>query len=310
MLKVENLNLELDGKSILSNVQFNVEKGEILTIIGTSGSGKTSILKSIVGIHRTSNALIELDGERLDTLPIEKRNTTLVFQEFTLFPHMTVEENMNVATFDSTLHKVVLEKLGVNKHYKKYPHQLSGGEQQRVAIARAIAYRPKLLLLDEPFSNTDAITTETLRPILTDLIKQFGITTIMVTHDIQDVWSMADKVMVVDNGKIVGHDTPEKLYDYPPSLFVAKKMGKVIEHNGFFYRPDQVHIYIDYENYDNYEKSAKIVEKIPFGMYNKIKIEFNDTELILCDNTRSLYVGQTVGIGFNKILEIGDQNND
>jgi len=300
MLKVQNLSLSFDGKSILNNINFNVEEGDILAIIGVSGSGKTSILKSIAGIHRIPTASIELNGKNITEQPIEKRNTVLVFQDFVLFPHMTVEENMDIASKDKNLHKIVLEKLNVFEHYKKYPNELSGGEQQRVSLSRAIVYKPMLLLLDEPFSNIDALTTKTVRQVVLELLKQFNITTVMVTHDVDDVWTMSDKVLVLEKGIIDGFGIVSDLYENPPTLFTAEKLGDVFEYRNDYYRPEDAIITTDVTKY----KFHGIIENIhKFGMYNKLIIDDGQEHINLVDFDKKLKIDDTISFEFKHKLK-------
>jgi ABC-type Fe3+/spermidine/putrescine transport system ATPase subunit len=304
VLRVENLNLELGGYSILNDISFNVENGEILAIIGSSGSGKSSILKSIAGIYKTPDAVVTLNGESIGQLPIESRHTTLVFQDFVLFPHMTIRENMLIACSKQSQNELILRKLFVNEHCDKFPNQLSGGEQQRVALARAIAYKPQLLLLDEPFSNVDALTTDIIRKPTKDLIKKYGLTTIMVTHDVVDVWEMADKVLVIDSGEVVGYGIPQELYDKPSNVFVAEKLGRVIEFDGHFYRPENIYVS---PNPNDFKIMGILSKVLPYGMYNIVTVKTNNQEVDLMDFTKTLVVGQKVSLQLKK--EIG-VNND
>lgn len=300
MLQVKNLDLELNGNSILHQIQFDVEFGEIVSIIGPSGCGKTSILKAIAGIHKTPDASIILDDKDISKLPIEARDTTLVFQDFVLFPHMTVAENMSVANPDVKLHKSLFRALGICGHYEKYPHQLSGGEQQRIALARAIAYKPRLLLLDEPFSNVDAITTKSIRETVKKLLKRYKITTIMVTHDIEDVWTIADKVMVIDSGENVGFGTPGELYDNPQNLFVAQKMGRVVEVNNNLYRPENIQLKLaTNESTHKY----KLIKVQAFGLYNIVKVSIEKNTIELVDFNKEFESGQWVELEFGKPIK-------
>jgi|SaaInlStandDraft_4_1057021.scaffolds.fasta_scaffold66539_2 ABC-type Fe3+/spermidine/putrescine transport system ATPase subunit len=236
MLKVNNLNLVLDNKEILKDVSFEMNPGEILSIIGPSGCGKSSILKSIVGIHKSVTGIVELDHIDITHTPINKRNVTLVFQEYALFPHMTIRENMEVATTDDRLVTNILKEFHLLKHYDKYPYQMSGGEQQRAALARAIAYKPKLLLLDEPFSNVDAITTKTMRYVVYNLLKTYEISTLMVTHDLEDVYRMSERCIVVEDGAISQTGSLEDLRLYPGSSFTSQLFMDIVEYNDGFYK--------------------------------------------------------------------------
>jgi iron(III) transport system ATP-binding protein len=240
MLEIKNISLELNEQLILDDVSFKVEAGEILSIIGPSGCGKSSILKTIAGIYRDVFGVISLIGNNITKKPINERDISLVFQNYSLFPHMTVYENMLVGSTDIDKNAHILTEMGIEHLIDKYPFQMSGGEQQRVAVARALAYGPKILLLDEPFSNVDAITTQSLRETVLRLIKDYGITTVMVTHDLNDVFVMSEKCVVMENGKVVQFDTLKNIYEKPKSEFVrslfaapvdyrSKKLGKNVK---------------------------------------------------------------------------------
>lgn len=238
MLKVKNISLEIDATLILDDVSFDVEAGEILSIIGPSGCGKSSILKTIAGIYRDVSGNIVLMDKNITTVPINERDISLVFQNYSLFPHMDVFENMFVGSQDVEKNLHILKEMEIDHLESKYPFQMSGGEQQRVALARALARSPKVLLLDEPFSNVDAITTQSLRTKVLKLIKEYGITTIMVTHDLNDVFVMSNRCVVMEKGSVVQFDTLKNIYNNPNNEFVenlfadpvdyrSKKLGKM-----------------------------------------------------------------------------------
>lgn len=238
MLKVKNISLEIDATLILDDVSFDVEAGEILSIIGPSGCGKSSILKTIAGIYRDVSGNIVLMDKNITTVPINERDISLVFQNYSLFPHMDVFENMLVGSQDTEKNLHILKEMEIDHLESKYPFQMSGGEQQRVALARALARSPKVLLLDEPFSNVDAITTQSLRTKVLKLIKEYGITTIMVTHDLNDVFVMSNRCVVMEKGSVVQFDTLKNIYNNPNNEFVenlfadpvdyrSKKLGKM-----------------------------------------------------------------------------------
>lgn len=220
MLKVKNISLEIEGTLILDDVSFDVEAGEILSIIGPSGCGKTSILKTIAGIYREVSGSIVLMHKNITNAPINERDISLVFQNYSLFPHMDVFENMYVGSQDVEKNLHILREMEIDHLEKKYPFQMSGGEQQRVALARALARSPKVLLLDEPFSNVDAITTVSLRTKTLKLINEYGITTIMVTHDLNDVFVMSENCVIMEKGVVTQFDTLKNIYDNPSTDFI------------------------------------------------------------------------------------------
>jgi len=194
----------------LTNISFNMKKGEIFSILGDSGGGKSTILRLIAGLEEPSSGSIVIDkriifDDNTFILP-EKRGIGMVFQDYALFPHMTVSENIKFGltnlnkTKKEERAKEMLELVNLQELSKRYPHELSGGQQQRVAIARALAPKPSVLLLDEPFSNLDTNLKRKIREELKAIINKTGITSIFVTHDREDVKSIADKVVVLKEG--------------------------------------------------------------------------------------------------------------
>jgi ABC-type Fe3+/spermidine/putrescine transport system ATPase subunit len=301
MFDVKNLNLIIDDVDILHNINFDIHNGEILSIIGPSGCGKSSILKSIAGIYKHTTGALILDGENIADKPINLRNVNLVFQDFPLFPHMTTIQNMLVACDNNRVIDIVLDEMGI-KHLKfKYPHEMSGGEQQRVALARAIVYKPKLLLLDEPFSNIDVLTTKVLRHKVFNLLKQFNITTLMVTHDLDDVFEMSERCIVMKNSSIVQFDTFDNLYNYPVDEYVSTLFGNVVSYAGKNYRPENILIIADYS-----PNSVKtVIKNVKFkSHYNEITLELdNKQDIIVFDYYRKKYkINEIMYLNFNNPL--------
>lgn len=233
----------------VDDVSFSLNEGEILALVGESGSGKTTLLRLIAGLEHPNNGSIKLDGKIIvngtKSLPANKRKTGMVFQDYALFPHFTIFENVafglkNISKKEIEARvKETLELTGLKENLKKYPHQLSGGQQQRVALARALAPRPKILLMDEPFSNLDMILRDQVREEVQQIIKAVGTTAILVTHDTKDAFSTADKIAVMLGGKLLQIDTPNNLYNEPNSTYVAELFGKsnnleaIVEDDGF-----------------------------------------------------------------------------
>ena len=232
--------LVLDGLSktfrhveVLRDIRLNVEEGEFICLLGPSGSGKSTILRLIGGFETPDSGTIELAGRFIENLPPNRRDIGFVFQDYALFPHMTVEENVRFGLAYRKMSKEemrervrsVLELVGLSGMEKRYPRQLSGGQQQRVAIARAVALRPTLLLLDEPLSNLDAKLRRQIRLEMRQLQQELGITTVMVTHDQEEAMTMSDRIAILQNGMIQQFDTPLKLYREPVNLFVAGFIG-------------------------------------------------------------------------------------
>ncbi len=218
------------------DLSFELHHGHILCLLGPSGCGKTTTLRAIAGFEKISSGEIRLEGEVLASpsihIPPEKRRVGMVFQEYALFPHMRVQENVGFGLYhwsapdrDARVH-TLLELVGLQGLEHRFPHELSGGQQQRVAMARALAPKPALLLLDEPFSNLDPDMTIKMRKELYRLLRQTHTTAILVTHDHEEAFSMADQVAVMQNGNLVQSGTPETIYQYPSCPFVAEFIGQ------------------------------------------------------------------------------------
>ena len=214
-IRISNLDFKYKhaNNPTIHDFTFNIDKGEVISIFGQSGSGKSTILRLLAGLEIPKKGTIEIDDkvmvdDNVFILP-EKRGVGMVFQDYALFPHMTVEENIKFGLIKMTKnHKQkrveeVLSLVGMNEFKYRYPHELSGGQQQRIALARAIAPKPSLLLLDEPFSNLDADLQLKIRQDLKDILEKAGITSIFVTHDKEDSLAIADKVVVLEKGKII-----------------------------------------------------------------------------------------------------------
>ncbi|WP_017522486.1 ABC transporter ATP-binding protein [Pusillimonas noertemannii] len=233
VLEVRDVDIRYGRNLVVSDASFSVNEGEFVTLLGPSGSGKTSLLRTIAGFMPVSAGRIELQGESMENVPPYQRDVGLVFQNYGLFPHMTVTGNLSfgprmkkVPTAQieervaEALAQVRLEGLG-----ERYPHELSGGQQQRVAIARALAMRPSLLLLDEPMSNLDARLRAEMRVELVALLKRLGMTAVAVTHNQEEALGMSDRIVVMAEGGIRQVGTPADIYLRPADSFVADFVG-------------------------------------------------------------------------------------
>lgn len=222
-------------KSIVNDLSFTLREGELACLLGPSGCGKTTVLRAISGFQKISSGYISLDNTHLsDSATLvspEQRNIGMVFQDHALFPHLSIAENVafglsNLAKREREERVLSLLKLvGLYDNSANYPHELSGGQSQRAALARALAPRPKLLLMDEPFSNLDADLRETLGYEVRALLKEFGMTAIMVTHDQHDAFALADKIGVISDGELIQWNSSYQLYHAPNSRFVANFVG-------------------------------------------------------------------------------------
>ena len=214
-------------------LSLEINDGEFICFLGPSGCGKTTLLRAIAGLDPQSSGSITQDGKNISNFPPAERDFGIVFQSYALFPNLTVFQNVAYGLENQRLPKEeirkrvveLLELVGMPEHTDKYPAQLSGGEQQRVALSRALATSPGLLLLDEPLSALDARVRAALRHEIRALHERLGVTTILVTHDQEEALSMADRIVVMNNGRIEQVGTPEEIYSTPASPFVADFIG-------------------------------------------------------------------------------------
>ncbi|GGJ34548.1 ABC transporter ATP-binding protein [Deinococcus roseus] len=238
VLRVEHLSKRYAPgfPAVLDDLSFAVHKGEMLALLGPSGCGKTTTLRVIAGFERADQGQVLLDGRALIGpqvfLAPEKRNVGMVFQDYALFPHLNVTQNVMFGLKNMNRQereertRQVLGLVGLNIFAKRYPHELSGGQQQRVALARALAPRPKLILMDEPFSNLDAALRHTTRQEVKAILREAGMTAILVTHDQEEALSFADRIMLMRAGKIEQIGTPPEVYQSPRTAFVANFLGR------------------------------------------------------------------------------------
>jgi len=235
-IEIRELSLSIEGLSILNNISFNLGEIDIACLLGPSGCGKTSLLRCIAGFEKPNKGEVLIKGvitsKSNHHIPVEQRNVGMVFQDYVLFPHLNVTENIIFGLKNLGTKRVkerlweLIELLDLEAHINKFPHQLSGGQQQRVALARAMAPRPSVLLLDEPFSSLDIELREQLAHELRSILKQDGITTIMVTHNQLEAFAMADVIGVMIGGKLKQWDTAFNLYHMPKTSDVADFVGE------------------------------------------------------------------------------------
>ncbi|WP_413111080.1 ABC transporter ATP-binding protein [Thaumasiovibrio sp. DFM-14] len=230
-LVIEKLGCSYQGQAVLQDLDLRVHDNEIVCLLGASGCGKTTLLKSMAGLLALDTGNVAIKGRDVTLTPPEKRNIGMIFQDYALFPHLTVAQNIAFGlkgwTRDQVSAKVdqMLKLVRLDGLAARYPHQLSGGQQQRVAIARALASEPDLILLDEPFSNIDAQVRHALIKEIRRIFKAQGVTAIFVTHSREEAFAFADKMAVMNNGVIEQYGTAEALYNRPASRFVAEFLG-------------------------------------------------------------------------------------
>ncbi|GAA2459740.1 ABC transporter ATP-binding protein [Actinomadura vinacea] len=232
-LRMEGVTRRFGTSLALDRIDLEIKGGEFLALLGPSGCGKSTALNCLAGLLPLSEGAIRLDGERIDGLPPERRGFGMVFQNYALFPHLSVRKNVAFGlsvrrTGKAEIAKRVDEALRLvelTEHAHKLPGQLSGGQQQRVAIARAVVLRPRLVLMDEPLSNLDAKLRVQMRTEIRRMHQDLGLTTVYVTHDQEEALALADRVVVLRAGRIEQEGTPEEVYTYPASTYIAGFMG-------------------------------------------------------------------------------------
>ncbi|WP_397475855.1 ABC transporter ATP-binding protein [Pusillimonas sp.] len=245
VLEVREVDIRYGKNLVVSQASFTVAEGEFVTLLGPSGSGKTSLLRTIAGFMPISAGSITLQGKPMEAVPPYQRDVGLVFQNYGLFPHMTVAGNLSFGPRMKKVPAVQIEEIVADALAQvrleglgdRYPHELSGGQQQRVAIARALAMRPSLLLLDEPMSNLDARLRAEMRVELVALLRRLGMTAVAVTHNQEEALGMSDRIVVMAEGGIRQVGTPSDIYLRPADSFVADFVGDAnvidVEHVGY-----------------------------------------------------------------------------
>lgn len=231
-LELRNLYKYFDDVKAVDDISISINAGELVSFIGPSGCGKTTLLRIIGGFHKEDNGEIILEGEHINNLPPEKRSTGMVFQNYALFPHMTVYGNVAYGLKQKKVkkgrHEQILNALSqveLEDFANRKPGELSGGQQQRVAIARCLVLQPKVLLLDEPLSNLDANLRMVLREEIRKIKDKLNLTVIFVTHDQEEALSISDRIAVLNNGSIQQLDKPDVIYNYPKNKFVSTFVG-------------------------------------------------------------------------------------
>ena len=227
-LSVKKLYKKIDDKDVLKHISFDVKNGEFLSVLGPSGCGKTTLLRILIGLDHQNEGEIFMDGKEISSLKPNERQMGIIFQNYALFPNMTVFENVEYALkLDKNLKEKskeiaqrTLEQIGMMEHANKKPRQLSGGQQQRVAIARTLALNPKVILLDEPISALDVTNREIMKKELKDIQKKFNSTMIFITHEQEEAFYLSDRIMVMSEGKIEQLDTPKNIYDHPANQYI------------------------------------------------------------------------------------------
>ena len=325
-LELKNINKKFNETVALDNIHLEINDGEFFSLLGPSGSGKTTCLKVIGGFEQPDSGNVSLFNENVTDIPPFKRNVNTVFQDYALFPHMNVEENVCYSLKIKKIPKIeqesqvqeILSTVKLTGYEKRKPSELSGGQRQRVALARSLINKPKILLLDEPLGALDLKLREQMQIELKNLQRQFQITFIYVTHDQQEALSMSDRIAIFNDGKIEQVDTPDNIYKNPKTAFVADFIGttslvsKQLAADLFNYtsafsiRPENIKI--NNEQDSKSEFNAKVVvTDIQFqGSYYKILCKANDLTLtalhyVDTQNTFKINLGDRLELSWDKI---------
>ena len=322
MLQVNNVSYRYGRESVLDSINLTIEAGEIVCLLGESGSGKTTLLRVIAGLEAGYAGDVMLNDQNLAQIPIHQREFGLMFQDFALFPHMTVAQNVafglrmqNIPKSKQT--KIVADMLnlvGLDEYQNRPIDALSGGQKQRVALARSLAPQPRVLMLDEPLGSLDASLRERLVVELRQIIKQIGLTAIYVTHDQQEAYAIADRIALMHQGKIEQYDTPETIYHQPNSAFVARFLGlsnivpniflqkynlSISDAPLFLLSPNTIHLASDGD------LQGVVVERVFQGTYYQLTVGFDDTTqltLYIPSNEQVPDVNDSVNLTINTDL--------
>ncbi len=287
-LRLLNLGKQFGKTMAVENLELEIHDGEIMTLLGPSGCGKTTTLRCIAGLLKPDEGEIYLGEKRITDLPPEKRGVGLVFQNYALWPHMTVYQNLG---FGLQLKRVSKEKakkriddalamVRLSGFEERYPRQLSGGQQQRVALARALVIEPSLLLLDEPLSNLDAQLREEMRFEIRELQKKLGVTSVYVTHDQAEALVLSDRIAILHQGQLVQVGTPEEIYNRPGNKFVAGFIGLTSFVEGQVTRFEDGGTYAIVETPDNLAIRARAAE---LAIGQKLTLAIRPEHMEVCD---------------------------
>lgn len=283
-IKIEDLSVIYENGDGVRNIYMDVYEGEILTLLGPSGCGKTTILRAIGGFNKATDGKIIIDEEDITKLPPEKRPTSMVFQSYNLWPHMSVYENLafglKLRKIDPKIIKKEIDEMLVLLKMKgfedKYPTQLSGGQAQRIAIARSLLLKPTVLLLDEPFSALDAKIRVQMREELKRIQAELNISIAFVTHDQEEAISLSHRIVVMDKGKIAQIGTPSEIYDNPVNPYVASFIGEMNflekDEHTIAFRPEEIKIHKELTG----EFNAIVKSIMLLGHYASVILEYEN----------------------------------
>lgn len=314
-LSIENICFSYGKTDVIKGFSLEVEEGSFTTLLGSSGSGKTTLLRLISGFLEPSSGLIKVNGKTMNGILPNKRQMGFVFQDYALFPHMTVEQNLFYGlkikrqTKEAKKENLELvlktaENLGIVDLLGRFPSELSGGQQQRVALGRALVLKPSVLLMDEPLSSLDTNLRQKVREELKEIQQKLKITTVYVTHDQEEALSLSDKIAVMNKGKLLQYGTPHEIYFEPKDRFTAEFIGRANFLGKIMVRPEWIRLeknFADAEFYGTVESSEFL------GAFTRYKVSL-DGKIIAVDQptvlSEKISKGDKVGIFFQRKLEM------
>lgn len=307
-LSIENLCFSYGSTQIIKNFSIQAEEGSFTTLLGASGCGKTTLLRLVSGFLEPDSGTIKINGKIINGILPNKRKIGFVFQDYALFPHLTVEQNLfyglnlKKRTKESKVENKNLvlqtaENLGLQNLLSRFPSELSGGQQQRVALGRVLVLQPSLLLMDEPLSSLDTNLRLKVREELKEIQKKLKITTLYVTHDQEEALSLSDEIAVMNDGKLLQHGTPRQIYFEPKDRFTAEFVGRANFLNGKMIRPEWVKI--SSSNIDSADFTGTVLSAEFLGSFTRYKIQLED-EIFIADQPTSfaeeILPGEKAGI--------------
>lgn len=317
MVRVRALTKRFDDHAVIPPTDLSIYDGEFLTLLGPSGCGKTTLLRMIAGLEQPSDGKIFIDNKDVTELPPYKRDVNMVFQNYALFPHMTVAENidfglkMKKVPADERRERIrtAVRQTQLEGLENRYPQQMSGGQQQRVAIARAVVNNPKVLLLDEPLGALDYQLRKELQLELKSLQRRLGVTFIYVTHDQEEALTISDRIIIMNRGLIMQDDKPGTIYHHPTSRFVAKFIGEtnffeLADGKTMVLRPEKLNLCAEQERtplHPDPQYFGTITDVVFYGTVDKVFIRLDNSEQTVMayqyfDDVRRWKTGERAGI--------------
>ncbi len=310
MLSLENIEKSFDGEKILKNISLDIGRGEFITLLGSSGCGKTTTIRIIAGLETPDVGKVVLNGKDITALAPEKRDVNTVFQNYALFPHMNVEKNIGYGLRLKKMSqneiknevKNALSLVQLEGFEKRNPSQLSGGQKQRVAIARAVVNKPSVLLLDEPLGALDLMLRRQMQTELKKLQKALGITFIYITHDQEEALNMSSRIVVMRNGKIEQTGTPSEVYDTPKTAFVAEFVGgaNLYKEGEKIFAIRSEHVRLGVGDY-----AGVVTENSFMAGLSKVKVRLRDGQEIT-----SSHMGMNIDLNIGDEISVGWDKND